>query len=79
MKLFTRVLVVGLLGFLVGVPVFGANRGWGLGTERNANIIANSGEFCPAALRLPDGRCRRTHRSYYFGRDVMGGGPHGGK
>lgn len=79
MKPFTRLLIAAALFVLVGIPVAGASRGWGLGSEVNARVIGESGTFCPTAMRLPDGRCQRTHRSYYFGRSRMGGGPNSGK
>lgn len=79
MKTLTKIIVTVLLGFAVAVPVMGASSGWGLGTQTDSKIVADSGDYCPAAMRMADGRCQRTHRSYYFGRSTLGGGPHSGK
>lgn len=79
MKPFTRLMIAAVLAVLVGIPMAGASRGWGLGSETNTRVIAEAGAFCPSAMRLPDGRCQRTHRSYYFGRSRVGGGPNSGK
>lgn len=79
MSTLTRIIVITLLGFAIVVPVVGASSGWGLGTQSNSKIISQADSYCPNALKMADGRCQRTHRSYYFGRSTLGGGPHGGK
>ena len=79
MKFMTKVIATSALGFAVAVPVLGASSGWGLGTQANSKVMSNANEYCPSSLRLADGRCQRTHRSYYFGRSTLGGGPHSGK
>ena len=79
MSTLTKVIVIALLGFAVVVPVVGASSGWGLGTQANSKIISQADSYCPKSLQMADGRCQRTHRSYYFGRSTLGGGPHGGK
>lgn len=79
MKPLTQMLIAGLLVTLIGVPILGARSGWGLGTQTDRKIVAESEPFCPSGMRAPDGSCRRTVRSYYFGRSFVGGGPRAGK
>ncbi|MEM9301123.1 MAG: hypothetical protein AAGE01_03375 [Pseudomonadota bacterium] len=79
MKPLTQILIALVLIVLIAVPVLGARSGWGLGTQADQKIIADSDSFCPTTMRAPDGTCRRTVRSYYFGRSFIGGGPRTGK
>lgn len=79
MSLIARVLIALVLALMVGLPVVGARSGWGLGSQTDASIVAESDEFCPSGQRRPDGTCRRSVRSYYFGRGFVGGGPRSGK
>lgn len=83
MSSFGRIMAVVLLASLVVLPYLAGARGWGLGSEKNPKVAAGTTterDACPSALRDPiSGRCRRTHRSHYSGRTIMGGGLHGGK
>lgn len=78
MKPLTQILVVLALAAAVGLPTIGAFRGWGLGTETNAKVKAESSAYCPPEMRDPNGHCRRQVRSYFYGR-AGSGGPRAGK
>ena len=68
-----------MLGGGVGMPILASVQGWGLASERNAQIIQQSEQYCPPGQRNTLAGCRNSHRSYYFGRSHIGGGPGYGK
>jgi|GEM_PF-1916801 len=79
MSQFSKIMLLLMLGFMVGLPFIASSRGWGLGSETNTKISSQADSYCPPAQTRPDGTCQRSHRSYYFGRSVLGGGPRSGK
>ena len=79
MSKFSRIIGTSLLASSVGLPYLATERGLGMGSERNPSIIKEMRKSCPQHMRRADGSCRRSHRSYYYGRSFYGGGPRGGK
>lgn len=79
MNLFGRILLGGLLGTGVMLPYMASSNGWGVKTERDPLVMKNSVQYCPSGRRDFSGRCRRSHRSYFYGRSMRGGGPGRGK
>ncbi len=75
----SKLILWSFLAVLIGLPLLAGARGWGLGSQTNANVVANADPYCPANRQREDGSCVRTHRSYYVGRSHSGGGPRSGK
>ena len=75
----SKVLIITMMGGLVTLPLMASRAGYHLPSENDANIIAQGEGYCPPALRQANGTCRRSHRSYLFGRSHYGGGPRAGK
>lgn len=72
-----KLIAAGFLGSLFILPYMAGTRGYGLGTERNAEIVKQSLSDCPPEARDPaTGRCKRsirgvrnrTGRGYGFGK-----------
>ena len=73
MNTFSKVFISCVLGSAIVLPYLASTRGWGLGTERKASVIASASKHCPDYQRDQYGRCRKSHRSY-FRRSHRGGG-----
>lgn len=69
---FSRLMVMITGASMLLVPLFASTRGWGLGTERSAKIIDDSDEYCPQG-GAQMANCPKNHRSYYHGRERLGG------
>ena len=73
MTLFGKIFgILTAFGLLV-MPYLATERGWGVGTERNLRIIDDA-DCVDGSPRTADGRCQRSHRSYFRGRSFGGGG-----
>ncbi len=73
MGIFSRIIVFFTGASLLVLPTIASSRGWGLGTERNAKIIDDSDEYCPQGIGDSTTNCPKNHRSYYHGRERLGG------
>ena len=72
MGLFSRLMVMGTGAAMLLIPLLATSRGWGFGTERNAEIIDDSDDYCPQ-VGAATTNCPKNHRSYYHGRERLGG------
>lgn len=79
MNSFTKLFSSLTLASAIALPALATNYGWGIGTEKNAKLIGEIEKSCPAQLRTPDGKCRRSHRSFFGTRSGISGGPRSGK
>lgn len=78
MDAFVKNLLYTIAGLFIALPLVAGWRGWGISSERNAEIMKATAQACAEHERLSDGTCRRGHRSYYHRRG-FGGGYSGGK
>lgn len=69
---FSRLMVMVTGASMLVLPLVASSRGWGLGTERSAKIIDDSDEYCPQIGGAATS-CPKNHRSYYHGRERLGG------
>lgn len=78
MSLFSRVFLIMTLALFVLYPVAANRFGWGIGSERDANIIA-AANTCAPEFRDAQGRCIASSRSVRSRRSVFGGSHGHGK
>jgi hypothetical protein len=72
MSFFSRMFLLAALALLVLFPIAANRYGWGVGSERDARIIA-AAQKCAPEFRDAQGRCLATSRSVHLRRSVFGG------
>jgi hypothetical protein len=78
MSYFSRILGMIVLGSVFALPYMATTKGWGIQSERNAKLIADTANNCPSNQKDPLGKCRRSLRSN-SGLRSSRGGPSWGK
>ena len=80
MNLLTKIFFSVIGSSIILLPFIGSNRGWGIGSQRNPNVLqATMVQNCPNYQRKASGECVRSHRSYFRSRSFTGGGRGYGK